>query len=1138
MKILLTVIGFLLLFASLIDAQNIMNKSDFKTPPNSAKVNIWWHWAGGNITKDGITRDLESMQKQGVVQATILNVGVIPSIADIPPVKFNSPEWIEMFQWALKEATRLNITIGFHNCDGWSTSGGPWITPEMSMKQYVWSKSFAEGGQDISLKLAQPEGLENFYRDVAIVAYPVSVDLNSFQQAVAEIMVNKVLAGSALTDGNPKTEIKIRKGDIIDIAFDSVFAAEKLVLFPHLPFSWDDMAKITAQFTISYSNDGEVYTKLADQEFSGVNKSITASFPITKAKFFRVEFVKSNCIYIDHYPIAELELLKDNETPAFTPGISSILEKTASVFDVHENVFDLNGLNIKKSIPENSIINLTGKMSADGILKWKVPEGRWQILRFGYTSSGVKNGPATPEGTGLEVDKMDTTALNVHFSSFAGKIIDQAGAYTGNTLKFVLIDSWECQFQNWSKNFPGEFKNRRGYDILPWIPVLCGETVENTQLSEAFLHDFRKTISDLIDQHYYKHFSELCRRNQMEMHAEVIYSNYGGYPPLDVLRSNQYVDLPMTEFWANPNSNQFPEYQPLKRPVPGFSVYSALAAHKQIIGSEAYTGYAHYSESPSDLKPFGDAAYCSGVNQLILHSYVHQPSDKKPGITLGKFAAHFNRNNPWWEYSQDWLTYQSRIQYLLQQGEPVVDVIFYAGDQFPQNFSKSFISDLPYGIQANACNFDMLKNEARVIDGKISFGGNQSFPVVMLPDSKKMELATLQQIAALVKDGAVFYGPKPVEMLSVPEIKNDASAFNKLADALWGNSGENLYGKGKMISAKSIGEILSQLNVLPDLTTNSPYPGEILFIHKKIGDSDVYFVFNQQNKRLNREMLFRITGKTPEIWNPENGSISKPAVYSVEKNQTRIPVSFKPYESFLFVFKNEVPDHFIQKVSMDGKEIFPQIRMIDTLSEVPQAVYDQGTFGFTTSLAGDYVFTTNDNQIITRNLEIPKVLKIEDIKARIEFMPISNELIPPVEISSLKSFTTFNDPAIKYFAGKATYTIAFNAPPSFISASDSIVLDLGNMDATAEVFLNGKLLAYAWMPHQCIDITGILEANNKLEVTVANVCRNRLIGDLMQYGSVTSLWTTSPVETILSRDMPLKPSGLMGPLKLIGYAKQ
>jgi hypothetical protein len=249
--------------------------------------------------------------------------------------------------------------------------------------------------------------------------------------------------------------------------------------------------------------------------------------------------------------------------------------------------------------------------------------------------------------------------------------------------------------------------------------------VENTQLSEAFLHDFSKTISDLIDVKYFSHFKDLCHQNKLEMHAEIIYGNNGDYPALDILRSNKYPDMPMTEFWANPNGNQFPEYQPTDRPTPGFPTYAALACNKQIIGSEAYTGYAHYSESPADLKPFGDAAFCQGINQIILHSYVLQAKDMNPGATLMKFAAHFNRNNPWWEYAQGWMDYQARIQYVLQQGEPIVDVIFYVGDQLPEYFSKSIVNKLPYGTQANACNLEMLQ-QAKVIGGKISFGGKQS----------------------------------------------------------------------------------------------------------------------------------------------------------------------------------------------------------------------------------------------------------------------------------------------------------------------------------------------------------------------------------------------------------------------------
>ena len=1130
----LTSLLYIFLFMGLFQgtAQIQLNKTAFQTPPQSAKVNTWWHWISGNITKDGITKDLESMKQQGISQATILNVGgFVTARLGVPEVKFNSPEWYEMFQWALKEASRLDIKIGVQNCDGWSTSGGPWITPELSMKQYVWSKTTVDGGLEINLPLVQPNALKDFYRDVAIVAFPIEEKLNSFQKALPEVKLNNRSVGTILADGNPKSELVIKNGDKISFVFDADFQTNKMVVFQHVTFSWEKMATLNNQFTLSSSVDGINFTKIADLDFVGINKSITATFPETNAKFFQLECTNGNC------PVAEIELLKDNESPAYSPQVPFLLEKTASVFAANENVYENSTISPIKGIAGNSIIDLTNLMSSDGILKWKAPKGRWQIIRFGYTTTGIVNSPATTEGQGLEVDKMDSAALTSHYRNFAYKLVQSSGKFKGNTFKFLLIDSWECQFQTWTKAFPEEFKNRRGYDILPWIPVLCGETVENTKLSEAFLYDFRKTISDLIDQNYYKHFSELCHKDQLEMHAEVIYSNYGMYPPLDILKSNQYVDLPMTEFWANPNSNQFPEYKPADRPTAGFPTYATLADNKQIIGSEAYTGFAHYTESPSGLKPFGDAGYCSGINQIILHSYVLQPFDKKPGVTLGKFAGHFNRNNPWWEYAQDWMNYQSRIQYVLQKGEPVVDVIFYVGDELPQYFSRSFVNDLPYGFQANACNFEMLKNKAKVVDGKINFGGKQSFPILTLPKSQVMEYATLQRIAELVNDGAIIYGPKPTEMLSVPDLKNNTEKFRQLTDALWGNSGENKYGKGKIISGKPVGEVLNELHVAPDFSTNSSNPKEIMFIHKKLGDADVYFVFNQQNKPINRELIFRISSKTPEIWNPENGTISKPAIFAMDLNSIRIPILFNALESKIIVFKNEKPTQFIQAVSLSGKQKFPAKILADTTFSVPEANLRNGKFEFSSNRSGEYSFMTHDNQIVKANLIQPKIMEISNFKGKIEFFPISAEVIAPIEITKLKSLTEYDAPEIKYFAGKAKYTITFASPNSFLSANDSIVLNLGEMDATAEVRLNGKLLAYAWLPNTELKVSGLLKQENILEVTVADVCRNRFIGDLIQFGKVKSLFTTSPITEILNKDMPLKPSGLMGPLKLIKHTK-
>jgi hypothetical protein len=1139
MNLSIKIFFFLALFAFNANAQTTLDQLQFQSPPTSSKVHTWWHWVGGNITKEGITKDLEAMKAHGIVQATIFNIGEIyTKKVPIPKVKFNSPEWIDMFQWALQEANRLGITIGIQTIDGFATVGGSWITPELSMKQYVWTKTSVEGGKVQNLHLPEPIKLENFYRDEAVIAFPMKENTNSFKEANPEIIVNKINTGKLLYDGNPKSEIDFKKNYVVDLHFDKAFSTNKIVLFPHIPFCWDlalvDNGKIKLVFALSTSNDGTNYSKVADIEFVGVNKGISASFPITKATYFRLELIKTSFVYFDMLPIAELELLKENEKPLFQPPVNSFFEKTSSIYDLNENSLDANTKNNILSISEKSIIDISKYMSADGLLKWEAPKGRWQIIRFGYTSTGVKVDPASPEGLGLEVDKMDTAALNVHINSYAKKLLDAAGKYKGNTLKFFLMDSWEAQFQTWSKDFAKEFKDRRGYNILPWIPVLCGETVGSTELSEAFLFDFRKTIGDLIDQNFYKHFSDLSHRNQMEYHGETIYGGWGAYPPMDALKSNEYIDLPMTEFWAGANSNNLLEYQPSNRPVVSMPTSSALAFNKQIIGSEAYTGNAHYSESPGDLKPYGDAAFCSGVNQIILHSYVHQPFDLKPGMTLGKFGGHYNRNNPVWEFNQDWLKYQSRVQYILQKGEPVVDVLFYFGDQLPLYFSKNFINDLPYGIRPNACNMEMLNHKIKIIDGKLTLGGKQHFPLLLLHNSTKMKFSTLKRISELVKDGAIVYGPKPIEMLGLVDNKNEKASFNKLVSDVWGNTSENNYGKGKMISGKPLSDVLDQLHVIPDFTTNTKDPKEIMYIHKKLDELDIYFVFNQKNKNINREILFRLTEKTPEIWNAENGEITKPAIYKIEKDQTRIPVSFKPYESKIFVFKNEKPIHYIQQVSMTERKIFPLQQITDTSYQIPFAVFNEGNFSITSALTGEFNFTTSENKLIYAKLNQPVIAEIGNAKTKIEFFPISNEVIPSLELNGLKSLTEFDDPAIKYFAGKAKYTIQFNTP-DIVSKNDSILIDLGNLSATSEVIMNGKLLAYPWQSNTRLQVSELLQSENKLEITVATVCRNRFIGDLNQFGTVKSLWTTSPIESILHKDMPLMPSGLMGPIKLLAY---
>lgn len=1133
----LAILSFFILIFSCTPTQKVeFAETGFKNPPSNIKIHTWWHWVDGNITKDGITKDLEAMYSQGIVQATILNVGLFNDRDfGVKKVRFGSDEWFEMFQWALSEAKRLDISIGVHNCDGWSSTGGPWITPEKSMKQYVWSKILVNGGQTVRATLKQPLELHNYYKDVAVVAYKTDETSSSFQQAAPKIMLNDATTATNLTDGNPVSGVNVKRGDFLGISSEMPMSFDHIAIHTRRSFMWGNADDFVSSFTLQTSNDGKKFNKVADFTIKGLNKTGQITVPQTTVRYVRV-FISDLSKIDDYMPvtISELELLKTGERPLFSQSIPYLSEKTSSIKSAHEQFFYAKGNNeTVKNIPSgNEIVMLTDKMNADGTLNWEAPAGNWAILRFGYTTTGAINGPGTKEGTGLECDKMDTTAANLHFSNFPSKLIEKAGNFTGNTFKFLLIDSWECAYQNWTDNFQNEFEKRRGYSLLSYLPVLCGELVGSAEESEAVLFDFRKTIAELIEQNYYEHFSKLCHQQKLQLHAEVIYGN-ANYPPLDILKTTQCVDLPMYEYWTSTNSANLVEYHPSAGPELNLPSCAAIGYEKQVVAAESYTGMAHYSESPNVLKPFGDKAYCSGINQFILHSYVHQPTDNKPGMTLGQFASHFNRNNLFWPFVSEWINYQSRIQYVLQQGITAPDVLYYLGDQLPQYFEYNPSNTLPFGYQVNACNFDILKNRIAIVDGKLCLNNAASYSLLSLSAYPYMNLETLQRIETLVKEGAMVYGPKPLYPLTKADLTNNSKAFHELADQIWGKSDgniENNYGKGKVFWGMPIGEVLEKIGLAPDFGTNQKEVNTFHFIHKKVGDTDIYFVANQQSIGLTRECLFRVADKTPEIWNPEDGSMVQPAIFRYENDQIRIPVSFKPFESKLFVFKSGKPADYISTVKHNGKQIFPSSENAESISQVS---FTKGVYAVNTELTGDYTFITNGKKSFSGAFTQAEEMKIPNFTGSIQFETAYKATIPTVEINSLQSFTESSNPDIRFFSGNAHYQLKFKTPAGFENSKDSILLDIGEFGSVARVSLNGKHFGDLWKSGTKLNVTGLLKTENVLDITVANVYRNRLIGDLVQFNKIQNLWTSSPIQQFLDKNKPLIPSGLMGPLKLI-----
>lgn len=1134
--------GLLLLpFCIGIHAEGLVRKG-FVTPPDQVKMHTWWHWLDGNITKDGITKDLEAMKAQGIVQATILNVGLF---ADrdfgVKKVNFNSPEWFDMFQWALKEADRLGISIGAHNCDGWSTSGGPWITPELSMKRTTWTKTIVDASDKGALRLKQPLASRNFYKDVAVVAIRTKETLNSFQKAAPTVILPDGSNAPNVYDGCQVSAYTLARGGKMTFRFAANHMAEKIVLLPRRSFMWGDPDKFTSTYTIAVSDDGKTFKKWHEFTLTGLNKVHTVEFPKTSARFYQLTLVDTNRID-DYIPvtIAECELLPMSEMALFSPEIEYFSEKTGDLKAARAASFNPattnSGVNAEREVKD-----LTSFLKADGTLDWKPSEGRWAILRFGYTTTEAMNGPATAAGTGLECDKMDTAALNLHFKSFPARMIEKAGAYAGNTFKFMLIDSWECGYQNWTAAFPSEFQKRRGYSLIPYIPVLCGVSSGSVETDEAVLYDVRKTIGELIENNYYKHFSDLLHEKKIELHAEVIYGN-GNYPALDILRTTQYVDLPMYEFWSTTDDNLNLKYNPMKGVELNMPSCAAIGYEKPVMASEAYTGMAHYCESPAGLKPFGNSAYCTGINQMILHSYVHQPNDKKPGMTLGQFGSHFNRNNTYWPYLSEWFTFQGRVQYILQQGVAHHDVLYYLGDQLPQYLEYNEATTLPFGYMMNSCNYDILQNRIEVKDGKIVLNGKTSYAMLSLPVYTFMSYESLKRIAELVEQGATVYGPKPMQMFSMNDLKNNKKQFEELTIKLWGkDNGQsatvNSYGKGKVYGGMPIAEALKKHEILPDLSTGMDDSKNLIFIHKKMGNQDVYFVANQQNSELRRELSFRVTGKTPEILDPEYGTSVYPGVYAIDDQYTTLPVTLKPYESLIFVFNDQKPREYVQAITQKGKQLFPSTQK-ETLEVIPTIVSKNGILVCLSASSNDLELTTHQQKSFKLMTARVTEYVLNDFSGKVEFEPAYTASVAPVNIKELNWLTETDNADLKYFSGTAKYTLSFSFPTAEIASQDSVMLDLGDFESVAAVKLNGKSLGILWDRGKLISVKGLVKESNVLEVTVANTFRNRFIGDFMQHGKVQNIWTSSPIQDFLSKERPLEPSGLKGPIRIISMSRQ
>jgi hypothetical protein len=560
----------------------------------------------------------------------------------------------------------------------------------------------------------------------------------------------------------------------------------------------------------------------------------------------------------------------------------------------------------EKVVAKTKIYDLTDKLGEDGKLTWDAPEGNWTIMRIGYTPTGAVNAPAPKAGRGLEVDKLSRMALDEFFAGMMQTVIDDNRDLIGKGLNDALVDSYEVGSQNWTPLLRTEFIQRRGYDPLPWMVTLSGRVVENLAQSERFLWDYRRTIAELFDENYFGYFTELCHRHGLTSSVEP----YGNGLFNDLTAGSSF-NIPMSEFWVSGGTLETAK------------IASSIAHTngQKVVGAESFTAApqeGRWQMDPYAMKALGDSAFCLGVNRFIFHTYAMQPwLDQVPGMTMGPWGTRFGRTNTWWEQSTAWMKYIARCQYLLQQGQFVGDVCYYVGEDSPVSMRVGN-PPLPAGYDYDGLSVELLLNKLSVRDGRLVLPDGMSYRVLVLPPTDVMTPRVAEKIKELVAGGATVIGPKPTRSPSLTDYPTCDRKVRQIADEVWGECDgktvtEHAYGSGRIICGQSLEQVLDKMKIPADFTYSAGPAVQLAYIHRVIGDADVYFVSNQTALTQVITCSFRVAGRRPQLWHPDSGVIAPAAVYTVADGRTRVPITLDPSGSVFVFFPGsaESADHLV-----------------------------------------------------------------------------------------------------------------------------------------------------------------------------------------------------------------------------------
>ncbi|MDR1096732.1 MAG: glycoside hydrolase family 2 [Tannerella sp.] len=917
-------------------------ESGFKKP-DSMQIGVYWYWISDNISKEGVIKDLEAMKEVGINRAFIGNIGLGGPGISYGKVKLLSPEWWEITHTALKKATELDIEIGIFNSPGWSQSGGPWVKPEQSMRYLASSEvrvRASGSGKTTAIKL--PEVAKDAMEDVRIIAYPAPGN------------------GEPITEKNWKLPGKTGEPLTLDMSLGKPAPVRTFI------FKTESPVRIKAEAELLVK-DGTSWRSLKKIHIDRSNPALNVGFdpyapvvisiPETNASDFR--FVLSTG---QNAGSAEVTL-------STQPLIERYPEKTlAKMFQTPLPMWNDYLWEKQPEIPANlcvdpqKVIDLTGKVQ-NGVLSWDVPEGEWIISRTAMRTTGVGNAPASPEGRGLEIDKINKEHIASHFDAFIGEILRRIPEEDRKTFKVIVEDSYETGGLNWTDDMIEKFRTVYGYDPVPYIPALSGVVVGSRDLSDRFLWDLRRLIADRVAYDYVGALREISNRHGLTTWLE----NYGhwGFPGEFLMYGGQSDEIG-GEFWSEGSLGDIENR--------AASSCGHIYGKRKVWAESCTSGGPVFSRYPNIMKQRLDRFFTEGINSTLLHVYIHQPyEDKTPGMAAW-FGNEFNRKNSWFSHMDYFLQYLKRSNLMLQQGLYVADVAYFIGEDAPK-MTGIRTPELPKGYSFDYINAEVLLTRASVKDGKLTLPDGMQYSLLVLPQLESMRPELLNKIKELVEEGLVILGPAPKQSPSLQNYPEADKQVTEQASALWGDGSEKIRtaGKGKVFAdGQSIEDVFAAIDVQPDLIIKED--PQALFIHRTLPDGgDIYFISNQSDKPIAINPQFRIAGKVPELWNPLTSEIRELKEFDASGKTTTVPLQLQGFESSFIVFRKNGKPSAAQKN-------FPEKERITTVSTPWEVSFEPGRRG--------------PEETVTLN-------KLED-------------------------WSQSSDERIRYFSGKALYKAKFN----------------------------------------------------------------------------------------------------------------